>query len=150
MVLQITYQDKATQTENKNDDTTEELLKSISTLCTKVDSIDNEIQNLKTNEDNLKSKANISQQHDYKNAKLRRSEDGKIPEVKGDDRKLPKTYNVCLNTATVTTKKVIEKPRNTNLNQLFIKPFNQNTQKQIPTEPQTSTYAVSIKSDKKR
>ena len=47
MVLQTTYQDKATQTENKNDDTTEELLKSISTLCTKVESMDNEIQKLK-------------------------------------------------------------------------------------------------------
>ncbi|KAG5586409.1 hypothetical protein H5410_046843 [Solanum commersonii] len=33
--------------------------------------MDNEIQNLKTNEDNLKSKA--SQQHDYKNAELRTS-----------------------------------------------------------------------------
>ncbi|KAG5628253.1 hypothetical protein H5410_013471 [Solanum commersonii] len=33
--------------------------------------MDNEIQKLKTNEDNLKSKA--SQQHDYKNAELRTS-----------------------------------------------------------------------------
>ena len=38
----------------------------------------------------------------------------------------------------------------TNLNQLFIKSFIQNTQIQIPTEPQTSTYAMSIQSDKKR
>ncbi|KAG5600307.1 hypothetical protein H5410_031677 [Solanum commersonii] len=53
--------------------------------------------NYQTNEDNLKSKA--SQQHDYKNAKLRRSEDGKNPELKGDDGKLLKTHNVCLNTA---------------------------------------------------
>ena len=70
MVLQTTYQDKATQTENKNEDTIEELLKAITTLCTKVDRMDNEIQKLKTNEDNLKSKANISQQHDYKNVEL--------------------------------------------------------------------------------
>ncbi|KAG5599369.1 hypothetical protein H5410_030739 [Solanum commersonii] len=59
--------------------------------------MDNEIQKLKTNEDNLKSKA--SQQHDYKNAELRRSEDEKTPELKGDDGKLLKTHNVCLNIA---------------------------------------------------
>ncbi|WMV29829.1 hypothetical protein MTR67_023214 [Solanum verrucosum] len=53
--------------------------------------MDNEIQKLKTNEDNLKSKA--SQQHDYKNAELRRPEDGKNPELKGDDGKLLKTHN---------------------------------------------------------
>ncbi|WMV54970.1 hypothetical protein MTR67_048355 [Solanum verrucosum] len=93
----ITYQDKATQTETEEEDTIEKLLKAITTLCIKVDSMDNEIQKLKTNEDNLKSKA--SQQHDYKNAELRRSEDGKNPELKGDDGKLLKTHNVCLNTA---------------------------------------------------
>ncbi|WMV41152.1 hypothetical protein MTR67_034537 [Solanum verrucosum] len=75
----------------------EEILKAITTLCIKVDSMDNEIQKLKSNEDNLKSKAN--QQHDYKNAELRRSEDGKNLELKGDDGKLLKTHNVCLNTA---------------------------------------------------
>ena len=137
MVLQTIYQDKATQTENKNKDTIEELLKAITTLCTKVDRMDNEIQKIKTNEDNLKSKANISQQHDYKNAKLRRSEDSKNPEIKGDDGKLPKTHNVCLNTTAGTSRKVSEKTRNTNLNQLFAKPFIQNTPKQIPIEPQT-------------
>ncbi|KAG5567988.1 hypothetical protein H5410_064996, partial [Solanum commersonii] len=52
----ITYHDKATQTETE--DTIEKILKVITTLCTKVDSMDNEIQKLKTNEDNLKSKAN--------------------------------------------------------------------------------------------
>ncbi|WMV25069.1 hypothetical protein MTR67_018454 [Solanum verrucosum] len=61
--------------------------------------MDNKIQKLKTDEDNLKSKA--SQQHDYKNAELRRSEDGKNPELKGDDGKLLKTHNVCLHTAAV-------------------------------------------------
>ncbi|KAG5606395.1 hypothetical protein H5410_027887 [Solanum commersonii] len=59
--------------------------------------MDNEIQKLKTNEDNLKSKA--SQQHDYKNAELCRSKDGKNPKLKGDDGKLLQTHNVCLNTA---------------------------------------------------
>ncbi|XP_069150210.1 uncharacterized protein [Solanum lycopersicum] len=60
MVLQTTYQEKATQTENQDEDTIEKLLKAITTLCTRVDSMDNEIQKLKTNEDNLKSKANIT------------------------------------------------------------------------------------------
>ena len=78
MVLKTTYQNKATQTtENKDENTIEKLLKAITTLCTKVDSMDNEIQKLKTNEDNLKSKANTSQRHDYKNVELRRSEDDK-------------------------------------------------------------------------
>ena len=35
MVLQTTYQDKATQTENKDEDTIEKLLKAITTLCIK-------------------------------------------------------------------------------------------------------------------
>ncbi|KAG5599735.1 hypothetical protein H5410_031105 [Solanum commersonii] len=61
--------------------------------------MDNKIQKLKTKEDNMKSKA--SQQHDYKNAELRRSEDGKNPKLKGDDGKLLKTHNVYLNTAAV-------------------------------------------------
>ncbi|WMV50966.1 hypothetical protein MTR67_044351 [Solanum verrucosum] len=105
MLLQITYHDKATQTESEEEDTIEKILKAITTLCTKVDSMDNEIQKLKTNEDNLKSKA--SQQHDCKNAELRRSEDGKNPELKGDDGKLLKTHNVCLNTTAGLTKDMI-------------------------------------------
>ncbi|WMV37447.1 hypothetical protein MTR67_030832, partial [Solanum verrucosum] len=104
-LLQITYHDKATQTATDEEDTIEKILKAITTLCTKVDSMDNEIQKLKTNEDNLKSKA--SQQHDYKNAELCRSEDGKNPELKGDDGKLLKTHNVCLNTAAGLTKDMI-------------------------------------------
>ncbi|KAG5579785.1 hypothetical protein H5410_050412 [Solanum commersonii] len=50
-----------------------------------------------------------SQQHDYKNAELRRSKDGKNPELKGDDGKLLKTHNVCLNTAAGTCKQVSDK-----------------------------------------
>ncbi|WMV18796.1 hypothetical protein MTR67_012181, partial [Solanum verrucosum] len=96
-LLQITYHDKATQTETEEEDTIEKILKVITTLCTKVDSMDNEIQKLKTDEDNLKSKA--SQQHDYKNAELRLSEDGKNPQLKRDDGKLLKTHNACLNIA---------------------------------------------------
>ncbi|WMV49993.1 hypothetical protein MTR67_043378, partial [Solanum verrucosum] len=52
----ITYHNKATQTETEEEDTIEKILKAITTLCTKVNSMDNEIQKLKTNEDNLKSK----------------------------------------------------------------------------------------------
>ncbi|KAG5576871.1 hypothetical protein H5410_057005 [Solanum commersonii] len=108
MLLQITYQDKTTQTETEEEDTIEKILKAITTLCTKVDSMDNEIQKLKTNEDNLKSK--VSQQHDYKNAELRPSKDGKNPELKGDDGKLIKTHNVCSNTATEILYKEIKPP----------------------------------------
>ncbi|KAG5599883.1 hypothetical protein H5410_031253 [Solanum commersonii] len=36
---------------------------------------------------------NIIPDHDYKNAELRRSEDEKNPELKGDDGKLLKTHN---------------------------------------------------------
>ncbi|WMV46241.1 hypothetical protein MTR67_039626 [Solanum verrucosum] len=107
MLLQITYHDKATQTETEEEDTIEKILKAITTLCTKVDSMDNEIQKLKTNEDNLKSKASISQHHDYKNAELCRSEDRKNPELKGDVGKHLKTHNICLNTAAGLTKDMI-------------------------------------------
>ncbi|WMV32467.1 hypothetical protein MTR67_025852 [Solanum verrucosum] len=69
MLLQITYQEKATQTEKEN--TIEDIHKAINTLCIKVDSMDNEIQKLQSNEDNLKSKANTGQQHDCKNAELK-------------------------------------------------------------------------------
>ena len=109
MLLHITYHDKATQTETEEEDTIEKILKAITTLCTKVDSMDNEIQKLKTNEDNLKSKASISQQHDYKNAELCRSKDRKNPERKGDVGKHLKIHNICLNTAVGTSERVSEK-----------------------------------------
>ncbi|KAG5632162.1 hypothetical protein H5410_003879 [Solanum commersonii] len=80
MLLEITYQDKATQIEKEN--IIEDILKAITTLCIKVDSMNNEIQKLKTNEDNLKSKANTGQQHNCKNAELSQSEDFKNPELK--------------------------------------------------------------------
>ncbi|WMV41063.1 hypothetical protein MTR67_034448, partial [Solanum verrucosum] len=102
---QITYQDKATQTEKEN--TIEDILKAITTLCIKVDRMDNEIQKLKTNEDNLKSKANTGQQHDCKNAELSQSEDFKNPELKGDVGKHLKTHNICLNTTAGLTKDMI-------------------------------------------
>ncbi|KAG5609896.1 hypothetical protein H5410_021177 [Solanum commersonii] len=63
-----------------------------------MDSMDNEIQKLKTNEDNLKSKASTSQQHDSKNADLSQSKDFKNPELKGDVGKHFKTHNICLDT----------------------------------------------------
>ncbi|WMV50164.1 hypothetical protein MTR67_043549 [Solanum verrucosum] len=99
MLLQITYQDKATQTEKEN--TIEDILKAITTLCIKVDSMDNEIQNLKT--------TRTSQQHDYKNAELSRSEYFKNPELRGDVGKHLKTHNICLNTVAGTSKQVSEK-----------------------------------------
>ncbi|KAG5632804.1 hypothetical protein H5410_004521 [Solanum commersonii] len=68
--------------------------------------MDNEIQKLKTNEDNLKSKASISQQHNYKNADLCRSEDRKNPELKGVVGKHLKTHNICLNTVVGTSQRI--------------------------------------------
>ncbi|KAG5568781.1 hypothetical protein H5410_064202 [Solanum commersonii] len=90
MLLQITYQDKVTQTEKEN--TIKDILKAITTLCIKVDSKDNEIQK-------LKSKA-ISQSHDYKHAEICQSEGTKHPEIEGDVGILQKTHNDCFNAAT--------------------------------------------------
>ena len=59
----------------------ENILKTLTTLCTKVDSIGLRVQKLEENAE--KSKA-TSQQHDYKHAELRRSAVGKQPELKGD------------------------------------------------------------------
>ncbi|WP_353803716.1 hypothetical protein, partial [Acinetobacter baumannii] len=79
----------------------ENILKTLTTLCTKVDSIGLRVQKLEENAE--KSKA-TSQQHDYKHAELRHSADGKQPELKGDVGKLHKTHdNVCLNAATAST-----------------------------------------------
>ena len=76
---------------------------------------------------------NISQQHDYKHAELRRSADGKQPELKGDYGNVHKTHNnVCLNAATASTsttgqpsKKEETKVKytNINMNKLFLKPY---------------------------
>ncbi|WMV24517.1 hypothetical protein MTR67_017902 [Solanum verrucosum] len=96
MLLQITYQDKATQTKKEN--TVEDILKAITTLCTKVDCMDNEIQK-------LKSKA-ISQSHDYKHAEICQSKDTKHPEQEGDVGILQKTHNDCFNAAAGTSKTV--------------------------------------------
>ncbi|WMV13462.1 hypothetical protein MTR67_006847 [Solanum verrucosum] len=104
--------------------------------------MDKEIQKLKT--------TSISQQHDYKNVELCRSKDRKNPELKGDIGKHLKTHNICLNTAAGTSQRVSEKHKNSNLNQLFEKPFTPRlTPKNTLTiEPQTSTYADSLHHDK--
>ncbi|KAG5571839.1 hypothetical protein H5410_061605 [Solanum commersonii] len=62
--------------------------------------MDNEIQK-------LKSKASTSQQHDYKNAKLRQSKDEKIPEIEGDIGKLPKTHKHLFNYSFNANKRII-------------------------------------------
>ncbi|WMV37707.1 hypothetical protein MTR67_031092 [Solanum verrucosum] len=106
-----------------------------------MDSMDNEIQKLKT--------TSTSQQHDYKNAELSRSEDFNNQELRGDVGKHLKTHNVCLNTAAGTRKPFIEKQRNVNLNQLFEKPFTQKAKNSLTIEPQTSTYSDSLQHEKK-
>ena len=141
-MLQTTYQEKGTQTEQ---DTIEEILKAITTLSTKVDSMGKELQNLKAN----------SQQHDSKNAELRRSADGKKPELEGDVGKLHKTHdNVCLNAATASTSTTKGasgiRYTNLNMNKIFDKPFIPKNQKDslfIP--PQITTYSESLSQDKK-
>ena len=141
--MQTIYQDRVTQP--GQDNLMENILKTLTTLCTKVDSMGLRIQKL---EENVES---TSQQYDYKHAELRRSADEKQPELEGEVGKLRKTHNnVCSDTAAGTSKRTSEKPKNTNLNQLFAKPFTQKPQMQIPAEPQTSTYAVSLQNDKKR
>ncbi|KAM3379454.1 hypothetical protein P3S68_011868 [Capsicum galapagoense] len=55
MLLQITYQDKAIQTNIIEEDTLEKILNTLTTLSMKVDSMGNEIEKLKTNEVKLKS-----------------------------------------------------------------------------------------------
>ncbi|XP_070048445.1 uncharacterized protein [Nicotiana tomentosiformis] len=153
MLLQIIYQDKATQTEPDN--TMENLLLAMTTLCKKVESIEEEIQILK--------KTTSGQQHDLKNAEIRRSEVSKIPELEGDVEKHLKTHNGLLNavagsstaSSSSTKKKEEIKPRytNTNMNNLFSKPFIQkniqNTQKEIFLPPQINTYKESLNQAKK-
>ncbi|KAG5609765.1 hypothetical protein H5410_021046 [Solanum commersonii] len=129
MLLQITYQDKVAQTKKEN--TIEDILKAITTLCTKVDSMDNEIQK-------LKSKA-ISQSHDYKHAEICQSEDTKHPELEGDVGILQKTHNDCFNVAAGTSKAVRKQYTSTNLNKMFEKPFTPKIPKDpLIISPQTS------------
>ncbi|PHT93835.1 hypothetical protein T459_01717 [Capsicum annuum] len=97
MLLQITYQDKATQTEIIEEDTLEKILNTLTTLSMKVDSMGNEIEKLKTNEDKLKSIA--TNQLTQQCAELCRSEDIKVPELEGDDGTLHKTHNVYQSTS---------------------------------------------------
>ena len=124
----------------------ENILKTLTTLCTKGDSIGLRVQKLEENEE--KSKA-TSQQHDYKHAELRRSADGKQPEIKGDIEKLLKTHNVAnvAGTSTGIMKKATSK--NTSLNSLFTKPFIPKVQIIDTPTPQTSTYAASLHKEKK-
>ncbi|PHT28234.1 hypothetical protein CQW23_32171 [Capsicum baccatum] len=96
MLLQTTYQDKATQTDIIEDDALEKIFKNLTTLLMKVNSMGNEIEKLKTNEDKLKSIA--TNQLTQQCAELCRSEDIKIPELEGDVGALPKTHNVYQST----------------------------------------------------
>ena len=142
MSLYTNYQDKATQTDEiMEEDTMEKIYKILSTLSKKMNNMEGEMKDLKA----------TSQQHDYKYADQRRSEDEKIPELKGAVGKLPKTHNICLDTATGTNKGVSEKRyANTNLNKVFDKPFMPKTAKDpLFVPPQTTTYSDSLNQDKK-
>ena len=136
--MQTIYQEKGTQTESEKD-TMEEILKAITTLSAKVVGMDKEFQKMK----------NISQQHDYKHAELRRSEDAKISELKGDVGKLPKTHKIANVAGTSTRAMEKTTSKNTNLNNLFTKPFIPKVQIVDTPTPQTSTYAASLHKEKK-
>ncbi|KAM3344065.1 hypothetical protein P3S68_026156 [Capsicum galapagoense] len=138
MLLQITYEDKATQTDIIEEDTLEKIFNTLTTLSMKVDSMGNEIEKLKTNEVKLKSIG--TNQLTQQCAELCRSEDIKILELEGDVGTLHKTHNVYQSTSAGTSKGV-RKNTNMNLNRLFDKPFIPNTPKDpmfIP--PQITTY----------
>ena len=98
--MQTIYQDRVTQ--QGQDNVMENILKTLTTLCTKVDSMGLRIQKLEEKEEST------SQQHDSKNAELRRSADEKQPELKGDVGKLLKTHDIT--DAAGTSKKAMEKP----------------------------------------
>ena len=145
--MQTIYQDRVTQP--GQDNVMENILKTLTTLCTKVDSMGLRIQKLEEKEEST------SQQHDSKNAELRRSADGKKPELEGDVGKLHKTHdNVCLNAATASTSTTKGasgiRYTNLNMNKIFDKPFIPKNQKDslfIP--PQIHTYSESLNQDKK-
>ncbi|XP_070038197.1 uncharacterized protein [Nicotiana tomentosiformis] len=133
----------------------ENLLLAMTTLCNKVESMEEEIQI-------IRKTATSSQQHDSKNAEIRRSEVSKISELEGDIEKHLKTHNSLLNTVAGTStassssakKKEEIKPRytNINMNNLFSKPFVQkiqNTQNEIFLPPQINTYKESLNQAKK-
>ena len=120
MLLQITYQDKATQTEIVEEDTLEKILNTLTTLSMKVDSMGNEIEKLKTNEDKLKSIA--TNQLTQQCAELCRSEDIKNPELEGDVGTLHKTHNIYQSTSAGISKGV-RRNLNMNLNKIFDMPY---------------------------
>ncbi|KAG5615130.1 hypothetical protein H5410_014954 [Solanum commersonii] len=66
-IFMITYQDKATQADLDNENTIEKILNTMTLLCTKLDTMDKELKQIK------------SQQHDAKHAELSPSDDSKIP-----------------------------------------------------------------------
>ena len=138
MLLQITYQDKATQTKIIEEDTLEKILNTLTTLSMKVDSMGNEIEKLKTNEDKLKSIA--TNQLTQQCTELCRSEDIKVPELEGDDGTLHKTHNIYLSTSAGTSKGV-SRQRYQNMNKIFKKSFIPKTQKDPLFVPlQTTIY----------
>ena len=127
------------QTTSKERDTMKDLLAIMTNLCQKIEKIETDVQNLKAN----------SQQHDSKNAELRRSADEKQLELKGDVGKLLKTHDIT--DVAGTSKGAMEKPtpENTNLNSVFTKPFTSKVQIIDTSAPQTSTYAASLHKEKK-
>nr|XP_016496881.1 PREDICTED: uncharacterized protein LOC107815763 [Nicotiana tabacum] len=142
MLLQTTYQEKGTQTDDRQE--TKDLFAILTTLSLHMDSMGKRLQQLQ--------ESKPSQQHDYKDVELSRSEDSKFSELEGDVGKLRKTHNnVSLHTAAGKSKQVNKKPyTNANLNNIFDKPITPKILKEtMTTTPQTSTYANSLHQNKK-
>ncbi|XP_075112118.1 uncharacterized protein LOC107802406 [Nicotiana tabacum] len=142
MLLQTTYQEKGTQTDDRQE--TKDLFAILTTLSLHMDSMGKRLQQLQ--------ESKPSQQHDYKDVELSRSEDSKFSELEGDVGKLRKTHNnVSLHTAAGKSKQVNKKPyTNANLNNIFDKPITPKIPKEtMTTTPQTSTYANSLHQNKK-
>ncbi|KAG5610148.1 hypothetical protein H5410_021429 [Solanum commersonii] len=136
MLLQITYQDKATQTDPDNENTIEKILNTMTLFHTKLATMEKELQNIR------------SQQHDKKHVELSPSDDSKIPELQGDDGKHRKTQpnsllNAATGTASTSATKEETKTRyvNTNMTKLFDKPFTPKVQKDIFIPPRETRLA---------
>ncbi|XP_023802514.1 uncharacterized protein LOC111943869, partial [Cyanistes caeruleus] len=139
-------QDKGTQTDNIP--ANEDLYAIISKLSLQVDNMGKKLQELEETK---------SQQHDYKNAELQKTTSGqqhdlKNAELDGDVGKLQKTHNSVINAGTASsssTMKTPVKPKNSNLNKLFEKPYTPTSKNPVVVQPQTITYSESLNQAKR-
>ncbi|XP_023802729.1 uncharacterized protein LOC111944179 [Cyanistes caeruleus] len=151
MLLQITYQEKGTQTDDVPETTTGDIYTILSKLSIQIDGMGRRLQNLEEAS---------SQQHDYKNAELQKitssqQHDLKNADLEGDVGKLQKTHNNVniIDAGTIasssSTTRSPTKPKNKNLNKLFEKPYTTIPKNPVTVQPQTTTYSESLNQTKK-